>query len=421
MATVMTSADNETEYAFWTDEDNSFRINYSLPLFHEIDFQVNEGYRRIPHGGIEIGGILYGTSDKNTAFIEAFIPIECEHATGPSFHLSERDLAKLTASLAEATSKEELKSLSPLGWFIAHTRSPLRMSERELQLFNQFFPGPGKITLLIKPERFQPTRFGFIVRKAGGAFKTDVSNSAVILPLPGRAGGSGKGSVASIPAPTVKAAPPEKKPEEISPKVAAPPAAPPPSENKEKTPPEAVNKPESVIVPPPILPSVDEIRKRRSEHSRSMLGIEENVSPDVATRQLDRFRNPSRARLFFVLVLAAMLGCGVGYWAYLQLPPAEIDLRIQKHGSNLLIQWPPEQTRSAQYAAIRIDNGGAMPLTDDQKASGQVDIKQTSGNMKIELIAQRWIRNSRGIMRFISLPMLSQQSAAPASRESVER
>jgi hypothetical protein len=395
----MTSAGNETEYAFWTDGASSLKVNYSLPVFHEIDFQVNEGYRRIPHGGIEIGGILYGKPGKNAISVEAFRPIECEHATGPSFNLSERDLAQLAASLATAPSDEELKNLTPLGWFIAHTRHPLRMTERELQLFNQFFPEPGSITLLVKPERFQPTRFGFIVRGADKSVKTDVSDSAIILPLPGRAGSSPKVLVPSIPAPATKVIPQPKGLQEQDQKVEVKPVKQSVPEIEKANPPDVRHHPEPVSPPPPVLPSVEEIRKRRSEH----LAQASPVSDEVVTRPLGNAKSPSHGRLLLVLIFAALLGCGVGYWAYLQLPPAEIDLRVHKYGPTLLVQWTPEQTQSSGYAAIRIDDGLALPLTDEQKAHGQIAIKQTSDNMKIELIAQHWIRDSRGIVRFISL------------------
>ena len=400
----MTSAGNETEYAVWVDEATSFKIQYSLPVFHEIDFQVNEGYRRIPHGGVEIGGILYGKSDKNAVSVEAFRPIECEHATGPSFNLSPRDLLQLAASLAAVPSDEELKGLVLLGWFIAHTRSPLRMTERESQLFNQFFPETGTITLLVKPERFQPTRFGFIVRGADKSFKTDVSNSAIILPLPGRAGSSSKGVIPSIPAPAIKAKPQESKPPEPVQKVEAKPAR---QENptvQRGSLPDVKPPAEPVEPPPPVLPSVEEIRKRRSEHVRNALLQEEQVpDEEAATRPLSNLRRPSHGRLLLALMLAALFGCGVGYWAYLQLPPAEINLRVHKSGPTLLVQWAPEQTQSAGYAVLRINNGSALPLTSQQKASGRMEVKQTSDDMKIELIAQHWVRDSRGIVRFISL------------------
>ncbi len=59
----MTTGDPDVEYAFWTSPGTTFTVTYPLGLFHEIDFQVNEGYRRIPHGGVETGGLLFGRSE----------------------------------------------------------------------------------------------------------------------------------------------------------------------------------------------------------------------------------------------------------------------------------------------------------------------------------------------------------------------
>ncbi len=115
--------------------------------------------------------------------------------------LSERDLTRLKEQITAAASEPELHGLEVLGWFIGHTRSPLKMNDRECALFEELFPEPGKITLLIKPERFQPTRFGFLVRGPDSKLEKDASQQAIILPLPGRAGKSAEGPIASIPAP----------------------------------------------------------------------------------------------------------------------------------------------------------------------------------------------------------------------------
>ena len=53
------ATEKRSEYAYWKVPDSETVVTYSLPLFHEIDFAVNEGYRKIPHGGIEEGGLLF--------------------------------------------------------------------------------------------------------------------------------------------------------------------------------------------------------------------------------------------------------------------------------------------------------------------------------------------------------------------------
>lgn len=420
----MTTADPDVEYAFWTSPGTAFTVTYPLGLFHEIDFQVNEGYRRIPHGGVETGGLLFGRSEPGSARIEAFRNIECEHASGPSFVLSERDLTRLKEQISASASEPELHGLSVLGWFIGHTRSPLKMNDGECALFDELFPGTGKITLLIKPERFQPTRFGFLVRGPDGQSEKDASQRAIILPLPGRAGKSSEGPIASIPAPvnTPPATPQTKPPQ--APAMAAepmvqrglptpsePPArmalAPQPVQARARERAETTEVvPAASLSPSPNLP---DIGGPYPESAASQELIEFRPSHQQ-TRKLDREGTPSSLRLLLVLLLAAALGCAVGYWAYSQLPSATIALNVHAEPSTLLISWPAEQTRNAVYAALRVDDGQSVALSPEEKASGEAEITLTSDNVKVELIAQHWMRDSRGIVRYVKpLPPVTMQ------------
>jgi hypothetical protein len=466
----MTENAPEPDYAFWNIPESSFTITYSLGLFHEIDFHVNEGYRRIPHGGIEIGGVLFGHMEGNSIRIEAFRSIECEHGLGPSFVLSERDLRALRRQLSDTKTDPELARFEVVGWFISHTRSALRMNDREAALFDELFPGTGRLTLLVKPERFQPTRFSFLVRNTDGTVPRDAMQHAIILPLPGRATRSGSGPVPSIPAPEIAAAPvrpptpmptepiappapprhqpvsesaaetvelktapvspepppissptspvahePEPTPEPLapppSPQVAQPQAASDalafpgqPAGSVEKPEREQVASPFSQTAsagpfsPPEALPSSDEIRRRRFE---SLQTTDVRLPLVPAMHQIEKRARRSNLHLVLILLFAALLGCGVGYWAYLQLPPATIAVDMQNDRSAVSISWPPEQTRDAVYAALRIDDGQQIPLTPDQKVAGRATLTPSSDNVKIELIARHWMRESRGIIRYV--------------------
>jgi hypothetical protein len=42
-----------------------------------------------------------------------------------------------------------------------------------------------------------------------------------------------------------------------------------------------------------------------------------------------------------------------------------------------------------------------MPLSTAEKSSGQTTVPDTGDNIKIELIAQHWMRDSRGFVRFV--------------------
>ena len=404
-------------YAYWELPGSTFRVTYSLSTFHEIDFQVNEGYRRIPHGGIETGGLLYGTVRENEARIEAFRPIECEHSMGPSFVLSERDVAALRAQIASGASDPDLSRWQLLGWFVAHTRSELRMNERERALFDELFAGPYRLMMLVKPERFQPTRFAFLVRAADGAMEQDGSTRAIILPLPGQAK-AGAEPAASIPAPDARPAAKAgdetrvrtEPPVVVEPEVAAaePEAASVAAlevvEKRERPAPEAAEEP-GAVVERPALPSVEEIRRRRAG---ALMEVEppetrplEPAARMPGRRTAVRETSRSNARLAAILFVAAALGCGVGYSIYLQLPPATIPLNVQKRAPSLIVSWPPEQTRDAVSAALRVDDGDPIPLSSRERNEGQAAIRSSSGNTKIELIARHRTRESRGIVRFV--------------------
>jgi hypothetical protein len=406
----------ENEYAVWTAPGTAFTVSYWVSLFHEIDFQVNEGYRRIPHGGIEIGGLLFGHSEDNLARVEAFRTIACEHLRGPSFVLSERDLEALRAQLASAASDPELVGLQVLGWFIAHTRSQLEVNERESALFDEFFPGRGKLMVLIKPERFQPTRFVFVVRGADSKLLGGAEN-AIILPLPGRAERAAQGPMASIPAPAEKApesaAEAERAEARADEAVVAEETKPAPVREIPAGPEQvrapAATRPEPAAAPitTPLvpeaenLPSIDEIRRRRAEAIRKPDPEEARAAGQKMLETMQQEGRRSNARLAAVLFIAAALGCVVGYFIYLQLPAAVIPLNVEKRAPELIVSWPPEQTRDAAYAALRVDDGDPIVLSREQKTDGEAAIHSAGGNVKIELVAQHWMRDSRGILRYV--------------------
>ncbi len=449
------------ERAIWTAPGTSTTVTYSLPLFHEIDFAVNEGYRKIPHGGVEVGGLLFGTVEKDSTRIEAFRPIACDHASGPSFMLSEGDLERLMVQLDTAASDPELASLKPVGWFLSRTRSPLQLIERELALFDLFFPEPGMLTVMVKPERFQPTRFTFLVRDREGKVARDAGPPPVILPLPGRGTSSADQSVPATPAPVTSPAEPQPELQAEAPTlpdivpVAKSPVAKSEApvakalENVSETPTETPpwNKFDLAQVPlgfdaaaVPSAPKSDEEperlsqlavapssaalistrkRSRRAEQSSVPRGappprtMPELPDPYEQLDLLTKKKPPSTGlRLFLVLPLAALLGCAVGYWGYLQLPSPIIPLQVRGLSRTVLVSWPPEDTRNAVYAAIRVNDATPLLLSSEEKAAGQVELS-ASPDIKVELIARNWMRDSRGIVRFVKAENVSGRSTIP--------
>ena len=382
----MNTQDSALGYAYWISPDGSSKVTYSLNLFHELDTLVNDGYRRIPHGGVETGGLLFGSRSGNALQVEAYRPIQCQHAFGPSFVLSESDLAGIQEQLVSAGADQDLSGLQPVGWFIGHTRSPLQMSDREALWFDTLFPEPGSLTVLVKPERFQPTHFGFLVRRPDGQLERDAAPSAVILPLSGQAPISGDSASPSIPAPKMADKPPQvTPPEQWQPK---PVTGGPTRVRTPYTEPSA---------PVPVVPPVARVPDPGLPFPYASLS-------QTRARSGKRPNSRSAWRSAMILVAAAVLGCIVGYWAYLQLPSPVIPVRVREQSGQLVVEWPSAQTGDVEYAALQINNGQWMTLSPEQKSAGRATVTAPTGDVQIDLLAKHWLRDSRGIVRYIRIP-----------------
>lgn len=158
-----------------------FPIQYDDAVLEQIRYAIVDAFFSVPRGGLEIGGILLGGFDGQTLRIAGHQPLDCEHATGPSFALSERDHAVLSEQLA---AKRE-QGLIPVGWYHSHTRSEIFLSEADLEIHRRYFPESWQIALVLRPASMRPTRAAFFFRQADGTIRSDASyQEFVVEPLP---------------------------------------------------------------------------------------------------------------------------------------------------------------------------------------------------------------------------------------------
>jgi proteasome lid subunit RPN8/RPN11 len=206
----MTGTAAAPQFETWSAPGHSFRIEYSAAVLDQIREIAVEGYHRVPHGGVETGGVLFGTHGKKMVRIAAWRPIECEYAKGPSFLLSEKDQAALAGMLQSWGDAEDLAGLEPVGWYRSHTRSEILLADVDLTFFNRFFPQPWQVGLIVRPASFAPARAGFFFREPGGGIRTESSyREFVMLPLPQAASIPPIPEVGEVPkAPEVQKAPP---------------------------------------------------------------------------------------------------------------------------------------------------------------------------------------------------------------------
>jgi proteasome lid subunit RPN8/RPN11 len=165
----------DAKFGTWVVPESPVDVEYSLVVIEEIRQVVADGFQRLQRGGIEVGGVLYGTREDRIVRILAMREIACEHARGPTFHLSDNDRAALTAQLARDKEDMRLEGMLVVGWFLSHTRSDVTLQQSDLDTYSAFFPEPWQVTMVVHPGRAGAMRAGFFVREPDGTVKGERS------------------------------------------------------------------------------------------------------------------------------------------------------------------------------------------------------------------------------------------------------
>ena len=168
--------------AKWTVPQCPFLIEYGSRVLDDIRLAVVDAFFSLPRGGVEIGGILLGSIGKDRLTIVDSMPLECEHAFGPSFTLSPNDLAKLEKQLASMPGGGNAR---PVGWYHSHTRSGIFLTDADLEIHRRFFPQPWQVALVLRPHALEPVCAGFFFREADGSVQAASTYQEFLLdPLP---------------------------------------------------------------------------------------------------------------------------------------------------------------------------------------------------------------------------------------------
>jgi proteasome lid subunit RPN8/RPN11 len=189
--------------------DCAFPVEWSAAVLEEIRQAAVDAFFSLPHGGVEIGGVLFGRREGGGVRILAHRALACEHALGPSFTLSENDQARLRELLRDP----EAPGLEPVGWYHSHTRSEMVLSDRDLEIHDRWFPHPWQVALVVRPHALKPARAGLFVRAADGSMRAESSGGEFVLQPPAAAPAT-EPPAASAPEPPLPAfltAPPPKR------------------------------------------------------------------------------------------------------------------------------------------------------------------------------------------------------------------
>lgn len=171
----------ESDALVWSVAEYRAAIECSWSILEEIHGAVQEGFRRLSRGGLEVGGVLFGRRKDQVIQILAWRPIPCQHTRGPAFLLTPEEKQSLLDLLAQAEEDPQLQVLEPVGWFVSHTRQGVVLTDEDQHLFRQFFPEPWHVTLVLHPNRREPTRAGFFVREKDGRIRTESSYQEFLI------------------------------------------------------------------------------------------------------------------------------------------------------------------------------------------------------------------------------------------------
>ena len=178
----------DSPLAEWNAPECPFAVAYVPRVLDDIRLAVVDAFFSLPRGGAEIGGLLLGGYEGDRLTITDWQALECDHAFGPSFTLSDADRSRMAGMIAAAKNPGS----RAVGWYHSHTRSEIFLSEADREIHSRFFPEPWQVALILRPHTFNPTRAGFFFRAKDGAIRADASCLEFVLdalparPLPSR-------------------------------------------------------------------------------------------------------------------------------------------------------------------------------------------------------------------------------------------
>jgi proteasome lid subunit RPN8/RPN11 len=371
---LMLESHTENALATWTVSQCAFTIEYSLRVIDDIRLAVVDAFFSLPRGGAEIGGILLGVHAGKRMTITDYVPLDCEHSTGPSFVLSAKDHAKLAVMLAAARGNPG--GSEPVGWYHSHTRSDIYLTAPDIEIHRRYFPEPWQVALVIKPHTFQPARAGFFFQESDGSMRATASYQEFVLeplavrPLPDR----------PLVEDTPPAAPIRREPEFANPVVAAPVR---PKEEPAAIPREEVAVPAApFVVPRPATPPKAETASKFEEPSKTETLPEREPAELLAPAFTRTEPQQSWGGLGILAALTIGLACGAAayqtrdHW----LPhiigqnsqnakPPYIGLSTSDRAGQLQIRWDRESpaVRAAESGTLVIEDS-AVPQAIDLDA-----------------------------------------------------
>lgn len=125
-----------SDWTEWPVEGWPEIIRYRRDVLRQISDQMTAGFRANSWGGVEIGGVLLGTCEGGSFSITDHRRVDCEHAHGPSYELTDRD----RDSMRRAAETARSEGLEPIGWYKSVSNRELVMTGGDDAVWAALFP-----------------------------------------------------------------------------------------------------------------------------------------------------------------------------------------------------------------------------------------------------------------------------------------
>lgn len=140
----------------------STSVECSRITAEQLRLAALDGLLALPRVGMGVGGLLLGTRVSDQIRILEAVEIPCGHSAGPSFALTDAEVAHAMDLVAKAA------PLQVVGWYCSKTRGASVLSEQAAGLFRTLCPESWQVMLLLRPSTVEPSRAVLFVRDPGG-------------------------------------------------------------------------------------------------------------------------------------------------------------------------------------------------------------------------------------------------------------
>ncbi len=358
----------------------------------QIRKRAREGLMVAPRVGMGVGGLLLGVGKGARIRVLDSIDILCSHSIGPSFDLTPDERRESQAMIFEAEKPGVARKVGVIGWYCSKTRGHANLSQSDLSLYDELFPEPWQVALVVRPSVIEAMRATFYFRDENGAIVKGIECDVDEWQAPPEAE-----STAGEPEPDEASAAPEPveaMPARVSEVMSSPTA------------------PKVVEISPPIAKQVEvsPVQTARPTETRlsdiidlssqdaGLGGSQISAKPSTSMFGRQGFEAPElrqRGKLHLALQIAASLMAVVlgafltrDYW----MPKPPLTLNSTEFNGTLLIRWNPDALRGIDHASMFVNDGGQptpslIPLDRFQLNSGLLSYTPKSQRVTAKLDA----------------------------------